>query len=272
MINALSIDLEDWFHVHNMSQIIRREDWERCELRVVENTRRLLDLLTRYHTRATFFVLGWVAERVPDLIGEIERHGHEIASHGYSHTLLTQMTPESFETDLHKALHITRLIARQDVIGFRAPSFTITNKTLWALDILTRHGIRYDSSVFPIGFHPDYGMATAPLHIYNISPLLIEFPLSCASILGKRIPCSGGGYFRIFPYALTRRLIHYCNKRNHPIVFYLHPWEIDPAQPRKKLPWLKQFRHYYNLDKTFNRLERLLNDFRFTSIREVLSL
>jgi polysaccharide deacetylase family protein (PEP-CTERM system associated) len=272
MKNALSVDLEDWFCVYNLSQAIKKEDWDECELRVAKNTKRLLELFAQHNTEATFFVLGWVAERVPDLIREIEQHGHEIATHGYSHTLLTEMTPKSFEQDLNRAIRITESCVNQEVLGFRAPSFSITEKTLWALDILVRARIRYDSSIYPIGLHPDYGMPNAPLSIYQPNASLIEVPLSCAELLGRRIPCGGGAYFRIFPYSLTKFLLKRCNSQGRPAIFYLHPWEIDPDQPRVALPWFKGFRHYHNLDRTLNRLEKLLADFSFTSIRKVLSL
>lgn len=272
MKNAISIDLEDWFSVYNLSHVIKREDWDRCEIRVEKNTKRILDLLDRYKTKATFFVLGWIAEKTPELIVEIENQGHEIATHGYSHTLLTEMTAETFDEDLKKALSVTNKIVKQEILGFRAPSFSLTGKTMWAADILTKNGIKYDSSIFPINFHPDYGIPGAQLDIHQLDNSLIEVPLSCAEIFGTRIPCSGGGYFRIFPYPVTRFLLDRCNKQGRPVIFYLHPWELDPDQPRQKLPWLKGFRHYYNLGKTYSRLEKLLNDFEFTTIRDTINL
>jgi polysaccharide deacetylase family protein (PEP-CTERM system associated) len=272
MKNAMSIDLEDWFCVYNLSQAIRKEDWDTYELRVVENTKRILQLFDKHRTEATFFVLGWIAERVPELIRDIERQGHEVAVHGYSHTLLTEMTPETFEHDLQKALEVTKRCIRQEIVGYRAPSFSITEKTLWALDILAQYGFRYDSSMFPVRFHPDYGMPGVSLSIHRLNHSLIEVPLSCAEILGIRIPCSGGGYFRIFPYALTKFLMKRCHKQGRPVIFYLHPWEIDPHLPRMKLPPFKKFRSYYNLDKTLNRLDTLLSDFEFTSIKKVIGL
>lgn len=272
VVNALSIDLEDWFCVHNLAHAIPREDWSRQEQRVVRNAERLLALFARRGVKATFFVLGWVAERSPDLVAEIERRGHEIATHGYSHRLLTEMTPESFDADLKRALEVTRRCVRQPILGFRAPSFTVTQRTLWALDILVQNGIRYDSSIFPFGLHPDYGMADAPLGIHRLRDSLIEFPLSCARLLGRRVPCSGGGYFRLFPYAATKFLLARCNREGRPAIFYLHPWEIDPGQPRIKLPATKAFRHYFHLDKALERLDRLLTDFQFTTAKEVLGL
>jgi polysaccharide deacetylase family protein (PEP-CTERM system associated) len=265
--NAFSVDLEDWFCVQNLSAVIQRTQWEYCESRVEQNTLRLLDLFERRSVEATFFVLGWVAERHPDLVREIEHKGHEIATHGYSHTLLTQMTPDEFRADLDRSLEVLARCASTSVLGFRAPSFSVTRKTWWALDILRSRGLRYDSSVFPIGFHPDYGVADAPLDPYPAGGVL-EIPMSCARLLGRKVPCCGGGYFRIYPYALTRRLINACNLQGRPVIFYLHPWEIDPDQPRVAgLTAFKRFRHYKNLERTMARLEKLLGDFRFTSIR-----
>jgi len=269
MKNAISIDLEDWFCAHNLN--IRMENWDNQELRIEASTTRLLDILRKHGTRATFFVLGWIAEHLPDLVQQIEEQGHEIATHGYSHTLLTETSPELFEADLKRALDVTGTCVRQSIMGFRAPSFTITRKTLWALDILGKHGIKYDSSIFPVGFHPDYGMPEVPLSIHQRGAV-VEVPLSCAEILGRKIPCSGGGYFRIFPYLVTKALMRQCNRKGRPVIFYFHPWEIDPGQPRVKLPYLKSFRHYFNLGKTESRLNRLLMDFEFAPIKEVVGL
>ena len=271
--NALSIDLEDWFCVYNLSQVIRQEDWDRCELRVVESTRRILDLFARHDARATFFVLGWIADRVPHLIREVAEGGHEIADHGYSHTLITHMTESEFESDLLESLEALRRCGiREEVIGFRAPSFTIVKRTWWALRILEKHGFRYDSSVFPIGFHPDYGIGDAPMEPYSVTERLREFPMSCVEFMGRRLPCSGGGYFRLMPYAYTRWAIQSLNRRGRPVVFYLHPWEVDPGQPRMRLPLIKRIRHYYGLEQTEGKLGRLLSDFRFGALRDVLGL
>jgi polysaccharide deacetylase family protein (PEP-CTERM system associated) len=269
MKNALSIDLEDWFCAYNLR--IAMDEWDRRDLRVVPNTHRILDLFDRHSVQATFFVLGWIAERVPGLVQEIEERGHEVATHGYSHTLLTEMTPAEFEADLCRALEITRRLVTQPILGFRAPSFTITNKTLWAIDILARNGIKYDSSIFPIGLHPEYGMRDAPLGIHRIGAIA-EVPMSVARLAGRNIPCSGGGYFRVFPYAITRFLLRQCNREGRPAVFYLHPWEVDPGQPRMQLSFSKSLRHYMNLDKTLARLDHLLDDFEFGPVQEVLGL
>jgi polysaccharide deacetylase family protein (PEP-CTERM system associated) len=272
MKNALSIDLEDWFCVYNFKSTIKYGEWCAQDTRVIESTNKILDVLKKHETKATFFVLGWIAERVPYLISNIENNGHEIASHGYSHRLITEMTPEEFEEDLEKAFEVTKECVNQDIIGFRAPSFSLVEKTIWALDILNKFGFKYDSSVFPVGFHPDYGMTSAPLSIHRTKNSIIEFPISCVEFFGQRIPCGGGGYFRMYPYWLTKALIRKCNREGRPVVFYLHPWEIDKDQPRVKLSPMKRFRHYFNLDKTLERFDRLLNDFEFTSVREVIGL
>ena len=271
--NVMSVDVEDWFTVENMRGIIPRQDWEKLESRVEANVLRLLDLFASRGVEATFFVLGWIADRHPDLVGEIARRGHEVATHGYSHNMLTRMTPEEFASDLEQSLEALARGCSAPVLGFRAPTFSVTRRTMWAVEILRAHGLRYDSSVFPIGFHPDYGIGDAPLAPHRYDNGLWELPMSCAEIAGRRIPCSGGGYFRLLPYRATRLLMRRCNAQGRPVVFYLHPWEIDPAQPRvRALPALKRFRHYNNLDRMYGRLERLLGDFRFTSARKWLGL
>lgn len=272
MMNVMSVDVEDWFCVYNLSRLIRYADWDRYESRVERSTARLLDLFRAHKVEATFFVLGWVADRFPDLVKEIERRGHEVATHGYSHRLLTFMRPEEFRVDLQRSLEVLARATSQEVRGFRAPSFSVTRKTLWAVDILKESGIRYDSSVFPVGFHPDYGIADAELRPHELADGLTELPLSVAEVLGRKIPCSGGGYFRLYPYSVTRRLMRRCNAQGRPVIFYLHPWEADPGQPRVEgLSWPMRFRHYNNLDKTEERLERLLGDFSFTSARRLIA-
>jgi polysaccharide deacetylase family protein (PEP-CTERM system associated) len=272
--NALSIDLEDWFCVHNLSHVIKPAEWDKCELRIHESTRRVLNLLEKHDTRATFFVLGWIAERAPELIRELEDKGHEIAVHGYNHLLLTEITPSEFDEDLARALETIKACGiKQPLLGFRAPSFTVVEKTKdWALGTLEKYNLKYDSSVFPVGFHPDYGMAHAPLNPYRITAKLQEFPMSCLEVFGKRLPFCGGGYFRLFPYAYTKYCMKRCNADGRSAVFYLHPWELDPGQPKIKLPRSKALRHYRNLDQTEKRLDALLGDFQFTTVKEVLGL
>ena len=274
MKNAISVDLEDWFCVHNLAGVIKRQEWDACELRVNTSTKRLLDLFDKHNVRATFFVLGWIAERVPHLIRELEDRNHEIAVHGYGHQLLTEISPEEFEADLERALEaISKCGIKSRPLGFRAPSFTVVEQTKgWALPILEKHGFKYDSSVFPVGFHPDYGMVDSPLSPYMITERLREFPMSCLEVFGRRFPFCGGGYFRLFPYGYTKYCMTKFNERGLSAVFYLHPWELDPGQPRVNLPLTKRFRHYRNIDQTEKRLEMLLGDFQFTTVREVLGL
>ena len=271
MLNAMSIDVEDWFHVYNMSGVIPQSEWESCESRVERNTTALLELFGKRGVRATFFTLGWVAERFPHLVRAMDAAGHEVATHSHMHRLITHMTPDEFEADLARSLEVLRPLSSRPIRGFRAPSFSVTKKTLWATDTMVRLGLEYDSSVFPIGFHPDYGIGDAPLGAYSHPSGLTELPMSVANVMGRRVPCSGGGYFRLLPYAATRSLIRRCNVEGRPVVFYLHPWEIDPGQPRVKLPASKAFRHYNNLGRTLSRLDRLLKDFEFGTVTEVLA-
>jgi polysaccharide deacetylase family protein (PEP-CTERM system associated) len=273
MLNAFSIDVEDWFCVSNMKSMFKFEDWDGLEYRAELNTKRLLDKLDKFGIKATFFILGWIAEKSPSLIREIELRGHEIGFHTYSHKMLTELTEEEFISDLKKGLDALKNSGiESDIIGFRAPSFSITKETLWALDILRDFGFKYDSSVFPVSFHPDYGIPDSPLESYEIIPGLIEFPVSVSKSFGRNIPCSGGGYFRLLPYGATKYLLKNINEAGRPFVFYLHPWEIDKEQPKIKLPLSKSFRHYNNIGKTERRLDSLFGDFQFTTLKYILGL
>lgn len=267
----MTVDLEDWFCVSNLNEKIPREQWHRCELRVEQNTHRLLNLFEASNVKATFFALGWVAERVPHLLREIEQQGHEIGIHGYYHLQLTKISRDEFSMDLQRAVEAVRQCGvKQHLGGFRAPSFSITKQTMWAFPILEQQGFWYDSSVFPIGFHPDYGISDAPLAPYQVTPSLVEFPLSCAEMFGQRLPCCGGAYLRLAPYLYTQQALRQCNAQGRPVIFYIHPWELDPGQPRVRLPFSKRIRHYYGLEHTEKKMRKLLNDFRFTTVREVL--
>lgn len=273
MKNAFTVDVEDWFCTYNMSTAIPFREWGRYDLRVIESTRRLLDILQSCNVRATFFVLGWIAEKAPEMVREIDARGHEIAVHGYGHRLLTTMTPEEFREDVVRAMHILREVGvRQPLLGFRAPSFTVVRSTFWALDILRDLGFQYDSSIFPTGMHPDYGVPGAPLVPYVHANGLREFPLSVLDILGRRFPCGGGGYFRVLPYEATRMCMKRVNASGRPVAFYLHPWELDPGQPRAPLSRAKAFRQYYGLASTEKKLRRLLHEFTFAPMKEVLGL
>jgi len=274
MNNVLSVDVEDYFHVAALSNSIKVSDWPRIPGRVEQNTRRLLDLFDRHNVKVTHFVLGWVAERYPGLIREIDARGHEVASHGYSHQLVYNQTPEIFRKETTKSKAILEDTLSKRVTGYRAASYSITNKSLWALDILVEAGFRYDSSIFPIR-HDRYGIPDAEVLPHRLKTPnggeIVEFPLTTSSILGFKMPAAGGGYFRLYPYALSKFLLRRVEKAKKPIVFYLHPWEIDYEQPRVKASPLSTFRHYNNLDKCEKRLERLLEDFSFSTMSEVLT-
>lgn len=273
LVNALTVDVEDYFHVSAFAQSIKPEDWSSFKSRVSQNTRRLLDLFDEYGVKATFFVLGWVAEREPDLIKEIAERNHEVACHGYSHQLVYNQTPEVFRDETLRSKNILEDIVQMPVRGYRAASYSITERSRWALDILVEAGFDYDSSIFPIR-HDRYGMPGTPENPYVLETAdgnsLVEFPLSTAKLLGYRLPVAGGGYFRLYPYSLTKAGLGQINRKQKPFIFYLHPWEIDHEQPRIETTLLSRFRHYNNLAKCEPRLKRLLTDFRFDSTLGVL--
>ena len=266
---SLSIDVEEWFCAHNLYPPLSRSEWKSYELRAEASVLRLLDLLDAKRARATFFMLGWVMEQAPDLATEIHRRGHELATHGYEHRPLTEMTSEEFEADLERTLAVHSRQNLPDVLGYRAPSFTLINATLWAVPILEKFGLRYSSSVFPLRGHPVYGMPDAPLSAWRIGSSLMEVPLTVARIASLRIPCAGGAYFRLLPYSLTKALLRSVRKEGRYLNIYLHPWEIDPRQPRLSIPFTKSIRHYHNLHKTEERLQLLLTEFHLTSIKEL---
>ncbi|OGR06323.1 MAG: polysaccharide deacetylase [Deltaproteobacteria bacterium RIFOXYD12_FULL_50_9] len=268
MINYLTIDVEDYFQVSAFDGLIRIEDWDSCELRVERNTHNILKILAEKGIRATFFIVGWVAERLPALIREIDKAGHEIGCHSYLHRRIYTLTPDQFQQDTRKAKDILENIIGKKVRGYRAPSYSITKQSLWALDILEKLGFEYDSSIFPIR-HDFYGIPDSPRFPYKlVDHELLEYPISTAVFGGVKLPVAGGGYFRLFPYWFTKMALQRINEQEEkPFMFYLHPWEIDPGQPRmQKASRLSRFRHYNNLDKTEERLHRLLGDFAFGPI------
>ena len=272
--NALTVDVEDYFHVSAFAKSINHKDWDNHPLRVEKNTRRLLDLFDEVQVKATFFVLGWVADRNRNLIKEIATRGHEVACHGYSHQLVYNQTHEIFREETVRSKKLLEDIIQAPVKGYRAASYSITKDSLWALDILAEAGFEYDSSIFPVR-HDRYGIPDAEdaPHILRTpgGHSLIEFPLSTAKIFNHKFPVAGGGYFRLYPYALTKAGLRQINRRNQPFIFYLHPWEIDPDQPRIKASWFSRFRHYNNLDKCESRLRSLLLDFEFGTVWNVLN-
>jgi len=273
--NALTVDVEDYFHVAALAPSIHRDSWISRESRVVGNTQKLLAIFEEFDVRGTFFVLGWVAERYPQLVRDIAAHGHEIACHGYSHRLVYEQSPQEFYQETHRAKNLLQEITGSAVLGYRAASYSIVRESLWALDILVELGFVYDSSIFPVR-HDRYGIHDAERAPHRMATptgkYIVEWPLATARILGFRLPVAGGGYFRLFPYGLSRWGLASINRRElRPFVFYLHPWEIDPAQPRVSASWLSRFRHYTNLGKCEERLRRLLAEFRFSTARDGLA-
>jgi polysaccharide deacetylase family protein (PEP-CTERM system associated) len=270
----MTIDVEDYFHVNAFDKVVAREDWAAFESRVVANTERLLRIFSDRGVKATFFVLGCVAEHAPALVRDIAGQGHEIASHGYDHRLVYHQTPESFRDDVRRAKAVLEDLAGAPVEGYRAPSYSITARTPWAFDVLIEEGHRYDASVFPIR-HDRYGIPDAPRHPYLVrreTGTLVETPGSTVRLGPLNLPVAGGGYFRLLPYAWTRWGIGRLNRvERRPAIFYLHPWEIDPAQPRLPAGWLGRFRHYRNLHRTEDRLRQLLADFRFDALRTAIA-
>ena len=269
VINILTIDVEDWYMDTDIST------WDSYENRVVESTNKILKILDETNTKATFFVVGYVAEHFQELIRDIIDRGHEIGTHGYSHTTIRKQTPSEFEEDLLKSIRILEDITKDKIRGHRACEFSIDERTSWAIDILKKNGLKYDSSVFPVKTHL-YGVPDAPLFPYHITSLnikidnlednFLELPLSVYKlpIVHKNIPVAGGFYLRFFPYWFINLALKKINKKGKPAIFYIHPWEFDPKQPRiKELNWL----HYYNLPYTEKKFKRLLKDFVFTSVR-----
>lgn len=279
MINALSIDVEDYFQVNAFEQHVQRSEWDTYPLRVEENTRRILDLLDEFSIKATFFVLGWVAERRPGLVREIQRRKHEVACHGYGHELIFKIGPEKFKEDIRKSRMLLEDITGLRIHGYRAPSYSITAKSLWALDILAEEGFVYDSSIFPIS-HDVYGIPGGKRFIHSIttrSGEIDEFPLSTFSVdvwkYCYRLPIAGGGYLRLLPAALVGQAIRSINENEkEPVVVYFHPWEIDPQQPKLRAGMKSCFRHYHNLERMELKIRYLLNNFEFSTMRNVFRL
>ncbi|HZH40737.1 MAG TPA: XrtA system polysaccharide deacetylase [Gemmatimonadales bacterium] len=266
-----SVDVEEYFQVSAFEGSVPRDLWERLPSRVEGSVYGILDLLARHDARGTFFTLGWVAERHPKMIKRIAGAGHEIASHGWDHVRVTQQTPDEFRSSVHRSKACLEDLSGAPVLGFRAPSFSIVPGREWALDILVEVGYRYDSSLFPIHRPGGYGYASAgrePFVLERAAGNLDEFPPATLRRLGLNLPAGGGAYFRIFPYALVQQAFRHFDARGVPGTFYMHPWEIDPDQPRQEAPLSSRLRHYTGLSRTLPRLERLLTEFRFTAIAD----
>lgn len=262
--NALTIDVEDYFQVSAFASYIRRDEWDQRECRVERNIERILALLGERGVKATFFTLGWVAERYPQMVRDIVAAGHELASHGYGHQRASDLDREAFSHDVTHAKRILEDISGHAVRGYRAPSFSIGVGNLWAFDVLAQAGYDYSSSIYPIK-HDHYGMPDSPRFAYRVAGGLLEVPVTTLRLFNRNLPSSGGGYFRLLPYQLSRWMIGKVNRDDgEPAVFYFHPWEIDPGQPRVAgIDAKTRFRHYVNIDRTEARLRALLKDFRW---------
>ncbi|MEJ6002478.1 XrtA system polysaccharide deacetylase [Paucibacter soli] len=268
--NAMTIDVEDYFQVSAFAPYIARTDWDRRECRVERNVERILALLGEREVKATFFTLGWVAERYPQMVARIVAAGHELASHGYGHERASDLSPEAFRADVMRAKQLLEDLGGQAVLGYRAPSFSIGTGNLWAFDVLQEAGYRYSSSVYPIR-HDHYGMPDSPRFAYPVRDGLLEVPVTTLRMLGRNLPSSGGGYFRLLPYGLSRWMLQRVNESDgQSAVFYFHPWEIDAEQPRiAGIDAKTRFRHYVNIDRTFGRIAQLLGDFQWGRMDEI---
>jgi polysaccharide deacetylase family protein (PEP-CTERM system associated) len=272
-MNALTVDVEDYFQVSAMAPHIARDSWPTQPCRVERNVQRLLALFAQHRAQATFFTLGWVAERYPQLVRDIVAAGHELASHGHAHLRATEQSQPEFSQDVRRAKALLEDISGQSVRGYRAPSFSIGHANPWAFDVLLEAGYSYSSSVYPVQ-HDHYGMPDAPRFPYAVRPGLLEIPITTTRVWGRNLPAGGGGYFRLAPYALSRWALRRVNRLDQkPAIFYMHPWEIDPDQPRVPGTSLKtRFRHYVNLNKTEARLARLLSDFQWGRVDRVFGV
>lgn len=272
VVNAISIDVEDYFQVSAFEHHIPRQDWPTLECRVEANMERILELLNIRGIKATFFVLGWIAERYPQIVRSIVAGGHELASHGYQHQRVFNLTPDEFRQDISRTKGLLEDLGSVSVIGYRAPSYSIGEQNLWAHEVLDSVGYQYSSSIYPIA-HDHYGMPSASRFIY--SPIetstFLEIPITTTDLMGKRWPAGGGGYFRLFPYAISQWMVQRVNEHDKmPCIFYFHPWEIDPGQPRQKGISLKtRFRHYVNLNRMESKLKRLADDFKWDRVDKV---
>lgn len=271
--HALSVDVEDWFQVLNMAHCIDRADWQKLELRCLDATRRLLELFARRDAKATFFFLGWIAERLPELVREVHAAGHEIGSHGYDHRVLPELGESGFAADLQRTSTILQQVCGVRPKSFRACTWSIGRRTPWAIDTLLAHGIELDSSIQPVR-HPDYGVPGAPTTPYRLVGKhgeLLEFPPLTWDVFGRHLPVGGGGYLRLLPLWFLRRGFAQKERLGVPGCLYLHPWEVDPGQPRQRLGGLRGFRHYVNLARTEPKLDALLADYRFAGLAGALA-
>jgi len=268
--NVISVDVEDYFHAESFADVVQRSDWESYDSRVEDNTKRLLDLFAELKVEATFFVLGWVAERCPGLVQEIFAQGHELACHSYWHRLIYKLDPKEFREDTYRAKETIEQAAGTRIYGYRAPTYSIVSSSLWAIDILAELGFTYDSSIFPI-HHERYGIPDAPRFPFRITThagAVLEYPIATFRLWGElNFPFGGGGYLRLLPWWYTRLGLHRAKSEGLPVIAYIHPWEIDPKQPRLNGRLTSRLRHYTNLKKTYTRLAQMLGAGDFTSFR-----
>lgn len=270
--NLFSVDLEDWFTPLHLTRDLSDDILRSNEIRIEKSTLKLLELLDTKQVKATFFILGWIAKELPDLIKEISSRGHEIASHSYSHKILTLMSKEEFKKEIQLSLEAIDKAIGKPVKGFRAPCFSVTNKNLWVFDVLKENGFIYDSSIFPFGDYPKEARNQKDKNFFKLKNGLIEFPIKAVHLGGVTIPFGGGGYFRLYPYSFFKKKALEINSKSEILNFYIHPWEIDEDQPKLNINPLAKFKHYINLDKTYSRLEKLLSDFHFTSFEYYCSI
>lgn len=271
VVNALSFDVEEWFQVHCLKDVVDRKDWGRLKSTVADETRRLLDILDEHDTKATFFVLGWVAQNHPEILKEMHDRGHELASHGFSHKLLSQQSEAVFRKELSSSVEEIKKACGAEVLGFRAPNFSLTRDCLWALDVLKKQGLKYDSSVYPSRVVQKEPL-NAPSRPYEIAEGLMEFPGSTYQTPLLNIPFGGGAFMRLEPYFLTRRLIKNVNKNGNPAMVYMHPWELNPEHPKIACSLKAAIVHYLGLTRSEKILVKLLGEFEFAPVREVLGL
>lgn len=272
MVNAITVDVEDWFQVSVLRKQIDFKDWDKQQSRIVPNICKILKTFEEYQVKGTFFVLGWIAEKYPEIVLTIKKYGHEIGSHSYAHKIIYEHSKGEFIEDLEKSIAILEHITQERIRYYRAPSFAITKQSLWALEALSERGILYDSSIFPIK-HDLYGMPTMPrfpfLIKFSNGKKLIEYPMSTLQLFGENIPFSGGGYLRLLPYWFVKKAIRRINRTGKPAIIYFHPWELDPHQPRLRLNAISRFRHYSNLEDTETKIRALLSEFRFSSLGQI---
>lgn len=274
MLNAFTVDVEDYFQVSAFASNVDPNQWEKYPSRVVNNTREMLNLLEKHRVKATFFILGWVAERYPEIVREICQAGHELGSHGYWHQLVYKQTPDEFRADLRRSREVLHRAVDTPILAYRAPSFSITQKSLWALDILTEEKFLYDSSIFPI-HHDRYGIPNSPCHPHAIerqAGRLWELPPAVLRLGRWNLPVGGGGYFRLYPARFSRFCLDTINHREkRPCTFYIHPWELDPEQPRLPCSTWTRWRHYVNLPHTKHKLHYLLSHIPFAPLSTMLA-